>query len=118
MEQNKKKAVLYSIFLLGLILVFFEIYAGSKGVETSGRVEEIWVFSYVPLSVYWIINDARVRKVGSPFTNGFIMYILWPFMAPLYFLKVNGKKGALLVLGLFIVCLLPEITSAVLYYFA
>jgi hypothetical protein len=109
MEQDNKKAAVYAIFIFGLIIICFEIFAGLKGVEPSGYVELIWEVAFTILSIYWIINDARVRKIGSPYTNGFIMYVLYPFMVPLYFSKTMRKKSIFLILGILIVFALPEI---------
>lgn len=107
-ERNKKRTAALSILALGFVAAIFEAYLGIKGAPSSDKVMTIWAFGFALFSVYWVTNDARTRQLGSPYTTGFIMYVLWPVMLPAYFIKAGGKKGIIFTFVFFFAFVFPE----------
>lgn len=83
--------------------------------EGSGRVEKLWSLSFAFLLAYWAINDARLRRMGSPYSKGFLMFFLWPAMLPAYLLKTRRLRGVFLIIAFLLVYAAPVIPVCVVY---
>lgn len=120
MEQaeSNRRIVLLALGALGGLFCVYAAILGSKGVEPNEKIAIFWGFSFLLLSAYWVRLDAQIRQIGSPYTDGFLLYVLWPFMVPAYAIKVRGARGILYVAGLVFLYVSPMVAYAISYSLA
>jgi hypothetical protein len=63
------------------------------GVNPSESFGLIFTFALTWLMVWWLKEDNKLRGRTSEFDMGFIVYLLWPIIIPLYLFKTRGIKA-------------------------
>ena len=116
MERKKQLIAIYGIVISTITICLYSIMFGLKDVEPNAYLWKFWSTGVVLLVAYWIIQDARLRSIGGPYTNGFLLVFLWPIMIPAYALKSRGSRGFWAIIGLVAVLLAPSISYALGYW--
>ena len=77
--------------------------------ETSSR---LYLFFFGLFLTWWVIFDARVRRIGVPYDFGYLVLFTWPISIPYYIIRTRGWKGGLFVAGLVGLWVSPMIFAA------
>ncbi len=88
----------------------------AEGGMTSPYLYRLWMFVYAALVAIWAVADARARKASKPFSYGFLMVVLWPFVLLHHLVTSRGTEGVVTYAGFLALYCLPSVVTFVAYY--
>jgi hypothetical protein len=116
MERKKQQLAIYGIVFSTISICLYSILIGLKDAEPNEYLWKFWSTAVALLVAYWVIQDARLRSIGSPYTNGFLLVFLWPILIPIYAFKSRGVRGTWFIFGLAVVFMAPSISYVLGYW--
>jgi len=88
-------------------------YCGVRGLVPSRRAELLWSVEFQLALVWWVLVDRKVRGFAVPFEFDAFMFFGWPVLLPYYLYRTRGRKGWLLVAGVYALWLIPTVAGVV-----
>jgi hypothetical protein len=65
------------------------------------------------MTVLWLCQDARRRRIGAVTDLGFLLMVFWPIAIPWYVFKSRGLRGVLVLLGVLLLMFAAPLTGLV-----
>ena len=100
-------AVLSTIFTVG------SSFAAVHGLGVSRTTELLWGFEFRFILAWWVSVDRRIRGFDVPFEFDAFVFFIWPLLAPYYLYRTRGGRGLLIVTGIYIMYLTPDVAAQI-----
>jgi hypothetical protein len=63
----------------------------------------------------WVYFDRRVRGFSVPFEFDAFMFFAWIFLLPYYLYRTRGRRGLLLLAGVYALAVIPDLAASIVY---
>lgn len=104
--------------LVPLVLLTAIYTAGRSILDLYGLVptksaEFIWWFEFRIILVGWVYFDRRASEFSAPFEFDAFMFFAWIFVLPYYLLRTRGRRGLLLLAGIYGLAAIPYLAAPI-----
>jgi hypothetical protein len=99
--------VLTTIFTVGRSFAVVH----SLGVPSASEL--LWALEFSLVLVWWVSIDRRIRGFSVPFEFDAFVFFMWPFIVPYYLYRTRGRRGLLLVAGVYSFYLTPFVVTEI-----
>jgi hypothetical protein len=104
--------------LVPLVLLTAIYTAGRSVLDLYGLVatesaEFIWSFEFRSILVGWVYFARRASEFSAPFEFEAFMFFAWIFVLPYYLLRTRGRRGLLLLAGIYGLAAIPYLAGPI-----
>ena len=104
---------LIPLVVLTIIFSVGRSFVAIHNLGARGAAELLWTFEFRLVLAWWVHLDRQVRGFSVPFEFDAFVFFVWPFIVPYYFYRTRGRRGLLLVIGIYGLYLMPYITAQI-----
>jgi hypothetical protein len=83
------------------------------GLVPSKSAEFICSFEFRIILVGWVFFDRQASEFSAPFEFDAFMFFAWIFVLPYYLLRTRGRRGLLLLAGIYGLAAIPYLAAPI-----
>jgi hypothetical protein len=85
------------------------------GLIHSPEAGLFWSFGFNIILAGWVYFDRRAREFSVPFEFDAFMFFAWIFLLPYYLYRTRGRRGLLLLAGIYGLAVIPDLAAAIVH---